>query len=176
MKVNESTPAQESRFRRHQKGPVQGPHVIVTEVQTLDQALQILEQRRQRKKANESLKVCERKRSLAQDLGLAKAQALLKDVHLANGDAAKGATSRYRDKLAAERKAKHVPHPFRDLPEAVKPGKAREMFASGNWGCSAPAGRRLAALFGVSKAVMAEWLGIEIWDCHEYHARYKRSK
>jgi hypothetical protein len=148
--------------------------MITTEVQTLEQAIELLAVRQRLKKAAAAHKEQAKHPTLAQELTQAKLVTRGRDVSLANGDVHKGNYALSAEKHKAEKAARHVPHPYRDLPEEAKPAKAREMLASKNWGLGASAGRRLALLFGVDNATMGGWLGIEVWAASEFNARYAR--
>ncbi len=149
-----------------------GPHVITTEAQTLDQALDIIAARQRKKKRADGAQATSRenntKPTLRQELARARFVSRSKDVSLAGGDVAKGARSRRWEKYHANQSPK-PPRPFKDLPEDEKQKRAVEMFRSGAWGIGARAGRKLAQTFGVDHATMAAWLGIEIWKAADFN-------
>ena len=176
MKGFRKFPSQCLRLTKHQTKNLAGSHVMTTEAQTLEQALHIIEVGQIQKKRTASMKEQAKHPSLAQEFVRAKFTARGKDISLANGDIHKGHHTLDRERNCEKREAKHVPHPYRDLPEEAKPIKAREMLASGNWGLGSAAGRRLAVLFGVDRPTMAQWLGIEVMSTREYDAKFARKK
>ena len=176
MKGFRKLPSQCLRLTKHQTKNSAGAHIMTTEAQTLEQALHIIEVKQIQKKRTASMKEQAKHPTLAQEFVRAKFTARGHDISLANGDVHKGQRTIQNEQLRKAREAKHVPHPYRDLPEEAKPAKAREMLASGNWGLGSPAGRRLAILFGVDNATMAGWLGIEVMSAREYDAQFARKK
>jgi len=127
--------------RRADVGRV-GPHAFDTEVRTLDQALNIIQQRQTRKEIAEKQKTNRKPPSL-------KAQFAMAQVH----------TRMRLGQINMNRPvALKLPHPFRDMAEDQKPLKVREMFASGHWGVGIPAQRRLAKLFAVPLGQITFWL------------------
>ena len=176
MKGFRKFPSQCLRLTKHQTKNLAGSHVMTTEAQTLEQALHIIEVGQIQKKTD----------GLDEGTG----QASLAGTRVRAGEIHRQGEgyfprqrrhpqgpshARSRAQLQ-KREAKHVPHPYRDLPEEAKPIKAREMLASGNWGLGSAAGRRLAVLFGVDRPTMAQWLGIEVMSTREYDAKFARKK
>lgn len=136
--------------------------IVTTEAQTLEQALHILDMQQKRARAAGLRDERNKNPTLKQQKARAAFVAAGRDISLANGDVRKGKLTLGRERRHAELAKEHIPHPFRDLPEADKPAKARAMLASGNWGLGAHCGRELACIFGVDRATMASWLGIEV--------------
>jgi hypothetical protein len=99
----------------------QAIHLVRTEAETLDEALEIVKGRQYRAKLSASATKARKQRpqSLHEQL-----------VRHNNGMA----FAERRKKQAAQIRSAKPPHPFADLPDAEKRGKMREMYESGLWG------------------------------------------
>ena len=157
------TPSQQFKIPHLSFKHRSGIHVITTEAQTFDQALDIIKRKEERNKRAETFKKNEP--SFRLQIAVAKMVAANKPVTLSTG-----VIKSKNTKMLESRRTRRS-HPFRDLPEEQKPVRARQMYESKSFGIGARAGRQMAQLFGVSLEVMSEWLGIEIWRASEFNVR-----
>jgi hypothetical protein len=121
---------------------VLGIHVVDTEARTLDEALEILEHRRQQAKSLATRRANAKPRTIKQEL----ATALL--------------VTRHKLGQIPYRTAETLPHPFKDLPPREQAAKVREMYDDGHgyWGTDRVAFRRLAKAFGVTYGQIVTWI------------------
>jgi hypothetical protein len=135
-------------------------HVVDTEAQTLDDALELIrlaQARRHRREAHLG------KKSRAQEMAWARGRAHFQKYR---GQISLGGSAGHNTSGRPPAREKK-PDPFKSLPDHEKRDRARKMYQSKDWGGGVTAGRRLARCFGVSNATMGDWLGMEITKNHD---------
>lgn len=122
--------------------------MISTEVQNLDEAIDIIAGRQRAKKRSAAMQ--DRPLTLRQQFAGANGRAALLKRHgkisLAGGQTSRNECSKPK-----------LPHPLRDPPEQMEV-KARETWATGRWGFGALALQTICRAFGVTKGQMVVWL------------------
>jgi hypothetical protein len=130
-------------------------HVVDTEAQTLDDALELIrlaQARRHRRQAHLG------KKSPAQEMAWARGRAHFQKYRGQISLGGSAGHNRSGRPPAREKK----PDPFKSLPEDEKHLRAISMYQSKDWGEGVTAGRRLARCLGVPIEKMGVWLGMEI--------------
>jgi hypothetical protein len=154
--TNVKHPAPSDRVKTLRKSGKRSPgyKTLDTEARSLEEACHVIaaQQRRERQLVAQKSKP----RTLLQQFSDAKLGAMVKKRYGLISLAPVGGITHNRRTFHLPKPS--VPHPLRDLPKDQKRERAREMYASGQWGWRDHGYRALARAFGETFLTMVIWL------------------